>query len=248
MPIRPIAIGLVLASTCAFSAFAQQSFTDAQETEIKGLVREYILENPEIIMEAVQALQARDAQAKLDRQRDALAALGNGLEPDSDDMVLGNPDGDVTVVEFFDYNCGYCKSMFPNLMAAVEADGNTRLVVKEYPILGEGSVIASRAALAARKQGKYQEFHTALLNFKGRLGDTAIDAVAASVGLDLRQLRSDMASKEVDAVIDRTNDVAKQLEITGTPAFVIGDLILPGAIPQSEMTRLIAAAREADQS
>jgi protein-disulfide isomerase len=157
--------------------------------------------------------------------------------------VLGNRNGDVTVVEFFDYRCPYCKRAAPVLDEVIKADGRVRRVMKEFPILGPDSVIASRAALAARAQGKYEELHRALIGARGQLDESAVMAAAKGVGLDLDRLRRDMRSTEIDGIIRRNRELAESLEITGTPAFVIGDAFLPGAADAATFRSLIQKAR-----
>jgi protein-disulfide isomerase len=157
--------------------------------------------------------------------------------------VGGNPDGDVTLVEFFDYNCGYCKRVMPAVEAVAEADPNLRIVYKEFPILSEGSMIAARAALASRAQDLYEPFHEALMGFEGRIGESEVFAIAEGVGLDVEQLREDMGSDAVTAEIAANMDLARALQINGTPAFVVGDQVIPGAVPQAQLESAIAEAR-----
>jgi len=147
-------------------------------------------------------------------------------------------------VEFFDYRCGYCKQTFPEVMKAVEADGNIRLVLKEFPILGADSFLAAQAAIASIEQGKYLEFHTALMSSRGGLTMERIRSIATDVGLDLEKLEADMKKDAVRAVVEKNYALAKQLGISGTPAFVIGDEFIPGVISSEQMQALIAAARE----
>ena len=151
--------------------------------------------------------------------------------------MIGNPKGDVAMVEFFDYNCGYCKGMFPAMMETVKADGNIRLLMKEFPILGPSSVTATKAALAARKQNKYTELHLALMDHKGSLTDDAVMQVAKDTGLDLARLQKDMADPAVTAIITKNRDLAQDLDIQGTPALVIGDTLVPGAVPKARSGR-----------
>ena len=156
---------------------------------------------------------------------------------------LGNPEGDVTVVEFFDYNCPYCRSAGQTLQALLAADANVRVIYREWPILGEDSVIAARAALAAREQGKYEAFHWALMNGEGRVTEAIIFKVARDLGMDVAKLEADMVSPAVEAHIALSNALAQQLGFTGTPAFIVGDKTAPGMLSFDEITRLVADAR-----
>ena len=159
------------------------------EDRIKELVLETIRENPGIVMEAVAILEQRQADAAEVARADVLSNQRALLEQDTNAPVLGNPDGDVTVVEFFDYNCPYCRRAMDEVQGLMDADANVRLVYREWPILGEGSVFAAKAALAARKQGKYEEFHWAMMSMNGRAEEASVLRVAAEVGLDIEQLR-----------------------------------------------------------
>ena len=223
-----------------FIGFAQtapaQSMT---EDQIKQLALEAILENPDIIMQAVAILQQRE------QERAASGANTVRLELESDPNApnLGNPEGDVTVVEFFDYNCPYCRSAGQTLQALLAADANVRVIYREWPILGEDSVIAARAALAAREQGKYEAFHWALMNGEGRVTEAIIFKVARDLGMDVVKLEADMVSPAVEAHIALSNALAQQLGFTGTPAFIVGDKTAPGMLSFDEITRLVADAR-----
>jgi protein-disulfide isomerase len=159
------------------------------EDRVKELVLEAIRENPEIVLEAVQIIEQREQQRQAAAAATVLSENRDLLENDPNAPVLGNPEGDVTVVEFFDYNCPYCRRVKPHIEALLEADPHVRLVFREWPILGDGSVFAARAALAAREQGKYQEFHWALMGIAGRAEEVSVIQVAEQVGLDVAQLR-----------------------------------------------------------
>ena len=224
----------------AFVGFAQsvpaQSMTDDQ---VKQLALEAILENPEIIMQAVAILQQRE------KEQAASGANTVCLEVESDPTApnLGNPEGDVTVVEFFDYNCPYCRSAGQTVQALLAADKNVRVIYREWPILGDDSVMAARAALAAREQGKYDAFHWALMNGEGRVTEALIFKVARDLGMDVAQLEADMVSPAVEAHIALSNALAQQLGFTGTPAFIVGDKTAPGMLNLDEIAMLVAEAR-----
>ncbi|MCR9176855.1 MAG: DsbA family protein [Alphaproteobacteria bacterium] len=243
---RGLSLSVIVLGMMAVPAFGQSinsGFTDQQQDEIRELVRDYILQNPGIILESVAIMQARqraeeDAQAKT-----ALIEKRDALERDPADPVLGNPDGTVTLVEFFDYQCGYCKTMLGPLRAMLKDNSDVRVVMKEFPILGDASVIAARASLAANRQGKYLEFHTALLSYRGRLNEQVIMQVANEAGLDMKRLVADMNSREVQAQITQTYELAKALSIEGTPAFTIDGQLIPGAVNRDQLAALIESAR-----
>ncbi len=234
------AAAVTLSAPLALPAAAQEMTPE----EVKRLALEAILENPEIVMEAVDILRAREAEAAAAQQAEALSGNLARLTAGEDAPVLGNPDGDVTVVEFFDYNCPYCRRAGEAVKALIEADPGVRVVYREWPILGEGSVAASRAALAARAQGKYEEMHWALMGAQGRLDEAMVMAIAQGAGLDMDRLRADMALPAVDAHIEASMALAEEIGFSGTPSFVIGDAPVPGLVPVEEMQRLVEAARE----
>ncbi len=238
---------LAVAAACAMTLTAATAFAqDFTEEEIKQLALQAILENPDIVMEAVAILQEREAA---EAEAQAKATLGDSrdlLERDPNAPVLGNPDGDVTVVEFFDYNCPYCRRAGAEVDALLAADDNVRIVYREWPILGEGSVFAARAALASRAQGKYDVFHKALMGARGRVNEQAVMDLAADVGLDLDKLRTDMDAPEVDAHIEVSHQLAQSLGFTGTPSFVVGDARAPGLIEASQLREMVENARAAD--
>jgi protein-disulfide isomerase len=232
-------LALIAALSFATPSMAQ----DMTPEQVKKLALEAILENPQIIMDAVAILRQREEAAEKNAQAQGLSDNQDLLVNDANAPVLGNPDGDVTIVEFFDYNCGYCKRAVPALQAVLENDPNIRVVFREFPILSEGSVVASRAALASRKQGKYEEFHWALMGARG-LDENSVLQLAAQIGLDVEQLQADMQAPEIDEHIATSRELADALKFTGTPAFVIGDNAVPGFIPQEAIEGLIAETRE----
>ena len=209
------------------------------ENQVKKLALDAILENPEIIMQAVAILQQREK----DRAASGANTVRLQLESDPNAPNLGNPEGDVTVVEFFDYNCPYCRSAGETMQALLAADANVRVIYREWPILGDDSVIAARAALAAREQGKYEAFHWALMNGEGRVTEAVLFKVARDLGMDIAQLEADMVSPAVQAHIALSNALAQQLGFTGTPAFIVGDKTAPGMLSFDEITILVAEAR-----
>ena len=211
------------------------------------MIHDYLLNHPEVVIEA---LKAADAKAKAQQENEARAEIvkhRDELLHDPASPVAGNPDGDVTIVEFFDYRCPYCKQMEPALEALLKEDNKVRVVYKEFPILGPESQIASQVSLAALKQSaqKYNRLHTALMNAKGQLTQESILKHAEAAGLDIARIKTDMASPEIDALIRRNMDLADALSIRGTPAIIIGDDMSPGAIDLGTLRKMIADARKA---
>jgi protein-disulfide isomerase len=219
---------------------------ELSEARVKELVLEAIRENPEIVFEAVAIIEARESAAQAANTSKVLSANRAALEQDLNAPVLGNPDGDVTVVEFFDYNCPYCRRVKPHMDALLAADTNVRVVYREWPILGEGSVFAARAALASRNQGKYDEFHWALMGLNGRVEEANVIRVAGQIGLDIPQLRKDMEAPEVAEHIETSMGLARALGFNGTPSFVIGEALAPGLIEADQMIELVNQARAAN--
>ncbi len=234
---------LLAPSAQAQSAPGPSAFSDTQRAELQRMVHDYILENPEVVMEALTRLQARQEQADEQQQRQQVASSSAQLFRSTDSPVMGNPNGDVTLVEFFDYQCGYCKRVFESVVQLSNSDPNLRIVLKEFPILGPASVTAARAALAAREQGRYVEYHNALMAYRGALNDDAIFALAGQVGLDVDRLRRDMDSPAVSREINANLELARTLGIRGTPAFVIGDRVIPGAVSLDVLRQLVAEQR-----
>ncbi len=237
---------VLAASTLMFGAraMAADALSNPQKDEVRKLVREYLLQNPEVIRDAIDALQAKEEKESQAKQQVAVKKNKDQLFSAADGTILGNPKGDVTLVEFFDYNCGYCKQMFPAMMDALKADGKVRLIMKEFPILGAPSLTASRAALAARKQDKYAALHTALLGRKGALTDAVIFDTAKEAGLDVKKLQEDMKSPEVDELIKTNHRIASELGIEGTPAMFVGETFVNGAVDKTKLAELIASARK----
>ncbi len=232
----------VILMAVAFLGFAQMAPAQQMTNEqVKQLALEAILENPQIIMQAVAILEQRE------RERAASGAntVRLQLEQDPNSPNLGNPDGDVTVIEFFDYNCPYCRKAGQTVQELLASDANVRVIYREWPILGEDSVFASRAALAARVQGKYEEFHWALMNGEGRASEASILKLARHLDLDVEKLRADMTSPAVEAHIAQSSALARTLGFTGTPAFIVGDRTAPGMLSTDEITAMVAEARAA---
>ena len=225
-----------------FTAMAQDDAIT--EARVRELVRETLLANPEILMEAIAILEDRAAQDRVTGSAEMIAAQRQLLERDPNAPVLANADGDVTIVEFFDYNCPYCRRVVPAVEGLIETDSGIRLVYREWPILGEGSVFAARAALAARQQGLYEEFHAAMMGMNGRAEERSVLIIAEEIGLDIDQLRADMEAPEVAEHIETSMRLAELLGITGTPTFILGNNLVPGAVEQDVLQRLVEEVRE----
>ena len=234
---------LLLFLGLAAMAGAQQASAQRSVEDIEKIVREYLLENPEVIFEAVQRHRAKQQRRQAERDRTAVRQHAKALLTDPDSFVGGNPDGDVTLVEFFDYHCGYCKQFAPVLASIMKQDPKLRVVYKEFPVLGEDSFRGAQAALAARNQGYYLEFHDALMKVRGTLTEEVLMKVAGSVGLDTGRLKRDMETPKVLNVIGNNHRLAEALAIDGTPTLIVGDEIVRGAIPIEQLTALIAQAR-----
>lgn len=216
---------------------------ELDEQTVKQYALEAILANPEVIMQAVEILNQREAEAKRNTANQAILSNLDVLQNDPNAPVLGNPDGDITVIEFFDYNCGYCKRAAPIISKLLETDKNVRLVYREWPILSEGSEFAARASLAAQKQGRYKEFHFKLMNLSSASEDSVLNA-AKEFGYNTEQLLVDMEDPEIDQHIETSNNLSEALGFTGTPSFVIGTQAIPGLASYEGLTQIIAEERK----
>lgn len=239
------ALFAVLAFSTAGTPAHAAEMTDDERKAIENIVHNYLLEHPEVVVEAVRKYQTQQQAARDAEQRKLVIAMREPLERAKTTPVIGNPDGDVTIVEFFDYRCGYCKRVHGDLTEAVKADGKVRLVLKEFPILGPDSVAASRAALGVffTNPDKYPAFHEALMTSRGALDENKVLDIAVSVGLDAKAVKTAMTDPRVEQEIQHTMALAQALEITGTPAFVIGEELVPGAVDRAAFDELIKKAR-----
>jgi protein-disulfide isomerase len=244
--VSSLVLRLLLTLGCAALALwpwrpgSAAEFTPAQRQAIESIVRDYLTNHPEALVGALQA-----AKAKLDRDADAKTAAliadhRQQIYNDPQTPVGGNLHGNVSLVEFFDYRCPYCKQTQPALEKLLARDPRLRLVYKELPILGQVSVTAAHAALAAERQGKYEAFHRAMMAARGNITEATVLQVARSVGLDLDRLERDMAAPEIDKAIAANVKLADALDINGTPAFVIGDRMIPGAVDLAGLQQLVA--------
>ena len=249
MTVRILLPLLAMAAAAAFipDSRAESPVTPNLDREaIREIVREYLLEHPEVIEEAIQVLNAKRELRDQDRVRAALREHDKALRSHPMSPISGNPNGDVTLVEFFDYQCGYCKRSLKPVKDLLETDSQLRVVWKEFPILGPVSRFAARAAMASKKQGRYLEFHVAVMGSRGKLTEDRIMALAGSVGLDIQRLRRDMDDPAIEEYLDETISLAQTLGIRGTPAFVIDDTLVPGAVDGVRLKELIAGARSGD--
>ncbi len=213
----------------AATAHRASPFTPEQRKGVEEIIKDYLVANPEVILEVQAALEAKMEKEQAEKTKAAIAENAKEIYRREEDPTAGNPKGDITVVEFFDYNCGYCKRGFPGVAKLIETDKNVRVVFKELPILSKGSEEAARVALAARAQGKYWEMHQALLAAKGQANEAMALAVAAKLGLDMDRLKKDMASEAVAAEIAKVQELAQKMGVNGTPHFLIGDRSIAGA-------------------
>ena len=218
--------------------------TGMASDEFGRRVRDYLLEHPEVIMEAAGRLEARTRAAEESEAQVALKARTDEVFRDPASPVGGNAEGDVTMVEFFDYNCPYCRKVAGPVRETTAADSGLRVVYKEFPILGPNSVVTAKAALAADRQGRYVAFHDALMQEKGVADEASALRIAAEIGLDTARLKTDMADPALQSAIDRNLKLAGALRIEGTPAFVIGEQILRGASDAATLQELVAKARK----
>jgi protein-disulfide isomerase len=221
------------------SPYADSAWQQAVEKAIES----YIRSHPEVIEQTLQALEAKRQAEELDRVKGVIAARQNELLNDPTSPVSGNPKGDVTVVEFFDYRCGYCKRVAAAVTQLQKDDPRVRVLYKDLPILGEASETATKAALASRAQGKHQAFHEALLASKEDLSQEKVLKIAAEVGLDATKIQADMANPDYAAVIERNRALARDLGIGGTPAFIVGNELYPGAMELAVLKDLVARMR-----
>ena len=223
--------------------------SDAERAAFRAEVRAYLLDNPEVLMEAIAVLEDRQAAAEAERVGMAIVANADAIYNSAFDWIGGNPDGDVTIVEFFDYRCGFCRRVHPEVEALLELDGNIRYIAKEFPILSEQSVLASRFAIATRialGDAAYGVINDALMQMRGDMTEPSLAQLAQEVGLDPAPILAAMSDPQVQATIDVNRTLAGRLGITGTPSFVFGDDLVVGAISIDEMVARVDALRAAN--
>ena len=239
--LRAAGFGLAIGLTAASPTPA---LSEAQTQAVRDLVRQTLIDNPDILIEAMDALKEKHVAEQRAAQQAAILANASELIR-ADDPFLGAKMAKITGVEFFDYNCGYCRSSLPEIQAALKANPNARIIVKDLPVLGQESVAVSRLALASRAQGRYADYHIALMSAKGRLNEATALAIAKELKLDLKRLKKDATDKTVNETIARNQALAATLGIGGTPSFVIGETLFPGRIDAEALGQALTATKPA---
>ncbi|MBS7545973.1 DsbA family protein [Ancylobacter oerskovii] len=250
LPFRRVGRRLVAASLAASLALgigAAPAFAldDVQRKEFESVIRDYLLKNPEVIQEAIGELQKRQAAAADEQRKQAIAKLKPQIFDSPHGVVVGNPKGDVTLVEFFDYNCGYCKRSLPDLVQLIESDPKLKVVLKEFPVLGPGSVEAAQVAVGVKLVApeKYLAFHKALLGGRGQANKARALEAAAEAGIDRAAVEKAMTRPEVNAALQESMQIADALGIDGTPSYVAGDAVIVGAVGHDQLKGTIDAVR-----
>ncbi|TMI99074.1 MAG: DsbA family protein [Alphaproteobacteria bacterium] len=241
---------LLLAAALALTALpaAAQDFSSAQRGEIEKIIKEYLIKHPEVLQEAMAELEKKQQLAETEKARSAIKNHSDALFNSPRQVVLGNPQGDVTFVEFFDYNCGYCKRALNDMVEIMGKDPKLKVVLKEFPVLGPSSVEAAQVAVAVRMQDKtgkkYLEFHQKLLGGRGQVDKAKALAAARDVGLDMARLDKDLKSEEIGKTLEESMKLAEALGLNGTPSYVIGSDVVIGAVGQAQLSQKIQAARQ----
>jgi len=230
------------------SPAAAQSFSEGQRGEIEGIIKNYLLTHPELLQDVMTELEKRQAVAEAEKHRDAVKQLGATIFTSPRQVTLGNPQGDVTVVEFFDYNCGYCKRAMADMLELLKTDTKLKFVLKEFPVLGEGSVQAAQVAAAVRMQDKsggkkYLEFHQKLLGGRGQADKTRALAAAKEAGFDIARIEKDLTSDEVKSQLEESFKIAEALGLNGTPSYVVGTDVVVGAVGFNALKEKVNTAR-----
>ena len=215
---------------------AKADLNSLDRAELYKVIEDFIRNNPKVLRDTLIALAAHE---EAERKQNGLAKVRDDLG----DPVMGNPNGKITLYEFSDYNCGYCKRVFEPIQQLLRDNPDVRLVIKEFPILSQSSLVAAKAAIASGMQGKFSAYHVAMMTYRGQITGDVVMRLAAQAGIDEKQLKIDMESPKTAAIIQRTRDAAAALEINGTPALVVGSTIIPGAIGLDELAKLIAEER-----
>ena len=239
---------VLLVATCLINlishtrvqAKVEVTFSKNQTDQIFTLIERYIDDNPEIVLRALEKIQNKEKEELATEQKRQIDQNKELLFSNPTGMILGNPKGTISIVEFFDYQCGYCRKMLRVLIKATKDDPELRVILKEYPILGPISLKASQASLASLKQNKYKDFHQSLMLMNGRISERSIFKVAKKVGLNVKQLKADMTDPEIFSLINSTRELGQKLAIRGTPALVVNDEIIPGAISLNKLKNLVS--------
>ena len=232
-----------LFATTAILPASAGSFSDVQKGELEEIIRGYLLENPQILREMAEKLEANDKRTEEETRGKALLTYKNEVFKAKGDPAIGNPKGDVTIVEFMDYNCGWCKKSVGEIQSLVGTDKNIHIIFKDFPIFGEHSEYAARAALAASNQGKYWELHQAMFTHEGQVTTDVVNQLAEAQGLDMTKLKADVASKEIGERIAANMELGKNLAINGTPAFIVDAKVYGGYLPLDGLNAAIAEVR-----
>jgi protein-disulfide isomerase len=245
---RFLAPALLMLALCGMPpAASAQSFNDTQRGDIETIVRNYLIAHPEVLEEAMAELNKRQAAAEAEKHEASVASNADTIFNSPRGVVLGNKDGDVTFVEFFDYNCGYCKRAMSDMLDLLKNDPKLKVVLKEFPVLSEGSVEAAKVAVAVRMQDptgkKYLDFHQKLLGGRGPADKARAMAAAKDAGLDTARIEKDIASPEVKATIEENFKLAEAMGMNGTPSYVIGKQVVVGAIGLDGLKEKIGVAR-----
>jgi protein-disulfide isomerase len=249
-PFRAVTFGAALslmALTAPAQAFDVTNMNDDERAALREEIRSYLLDNPEVIMEAVSVLEQRQAEAQAMGDVDMVRANAPAIFEDEHSWVGGNPEGDITLVEFTDYRCSFCRRAHPELEQLLELDGNIRFIIKEFPILGEESVLSSRFAIAVKQiagDDAYKAAHDALISYRGAITPQALERIAGDLDLDAGAIIPHMTSEAVTQVIAANHALAGRLQISGTPTFVLGDQLLRGYMPLADMQTLVAQTRQ----
>ncbi len=220
---------------------AYSAVNNLTEKDINKMIHNYIMENPHVILQSVEKYQREGASKK---RESAIKRNKEYLFSNKNTPVVGNPNGDVTVVEFLDYNCGFCKRVWPNVEKLLKNDPNVKFLFKEYPILGPSSEMAARWALAAHKQGKYFDFHKNLIESRGAITEEKLTKIAKKLDLNIVKLKQDVNSSEITETLQKNRNLALELEITGTPGFVIEDTVIPGAASYEQLRNIVKEKRK----
>ncbi len=228
------------------NAFDVNAMTDAERTSFRAEIRAYLMENPEVLLEAIQVLEDRQAASQEGDDAALLLANSDEIYDDGVSFVGGNPDGDITIVEFSDYRCGYCKKAHPQVNELLKSDGNIRMIYKEFPILGPDSLITARFALAIllTKPDAYKEVNNALMTLRGSPSKDVLSALAEKVGADPDVIVAKMDSEEVTGIIQANRALGQRMKISGTPSFIFGSQMVRGYVPLEAMRQLIKDERE----
>jgi len=238
---------LALALVGAPLAASAQGFSDTQRGDIENIIKNYLLSHPEVLEDAMAELTKRQTAAEAEKHQAGVAKNADALFNSPRNVTLGNKDGDVTFVEFFDYNCGYCKRAMADMMELIKADPKLKVVLKEFPVLSAGSVEAAKVGVAVRMQDptgkKYLEFHQKLLGGRGSADKARALAVAKEVGLDMARLEKDLASPEVKETIEENFKIAEDMGMNGTPSYVVGKQVVIGAVGVESLREKIGVAR-----